>query len=149
MAIRGSVVDMRFDSALPAIHSLLRAGDGGRVAQVSIGALDQGVRGIALSPTQGLARGMPVEDTGGPFHSSVGKAILSRMFDVFGNIIDRSPPHDFAAGSMAPKVEAARAFVLATGQRAVMGLLDRIEDMIAGKASTQVCTEAAGGADTL
>lgn len=149
MAIRGSVVDMQFDGALPAIHSLLRAGDGGRVAQVSIGALDQGVRGIALSPTQGLARGMPVEDTGGPFHSSVGKAILSRMFDVFGNIIDRSPPHDFAAGSMGPKVEAARAFVLATGQRAVIGSLDRIEDMIAGKAGTQVCTEAAGGADTL
>jgi carbamate kinase len=57
--------------------------------------------------------------------------------------------HDFAAGSMGPKVEAARSFVLATGQRAVIGSLDRIEEMIAGTAGTQVCTEAAGGADTL
>lgn len=57
--------------------------------------------------------------------------------------------HDFAAGSMGPKVEAARAFVVATGQRAVIGSLDRIEEMIAGTAGTQVCTEAAGGADTL
>jgi carbamate kinase len=57
--------------------------------------------------------------------------------------------HDFAAGSMGPKVEAARAFVLATGQRAVIGSLDRIEDMLCGKAGTQICTEAAGGAGTL
>lgn len=57
--------------------------------------------------------------------------------------------HDFAAGSMGPKVEAARAFVLATGQRAVIGSLDRIEDMLAGTAGTQVCSEAARGADIL
>ena len=57
--------------------------------------------------------------------------------------------HGFAAGSMGPKVEAARAFVLATGQRAVIGSLDRIEDMLAGTAGTQVCTEAAGGAGVL
>jgi F-type H+-transporting ATPase subunit beta len=31
------------------------------------------VRGIALTPTQGLARGMPVEDTGGPLRAPVGK----------------------------------------------------------------------------
>ena len=49
------------------------------------------VRGIALNPTQGLARGMAVEDTGGPLKVPVGKAILSRMFDVFGNPIDRQP----------------------------------------------------------
>ena len=42
------------------------------------------VRGIALQPTQGLARGMSVEDTGGPLKVPVGKEIISRMFDVFG-----------------------------------------------------------------
>ena len=47
------------------------------------------VRGIALTPTQGLARGMAVEDTGGPLKAPVGKGVLSRMFDVFGNAIDR------------------------------------------------------------
>jgi carbamate kinase len=56
---------------------------------------------------------------------------------------------DFAAGSMAPKVEAACAFVLATGRRAVIGSLDHIEDMLAGNAGTQVCLASAGGADTL
>lgn len=56
---------------------------------------------------------------------------------------------DFAAGSMGPKVAAARAFVLATGQRAVIGSLDQIEDLLAGTAGTQVCTEAAGGANVL
>jgi F-type H+/Na+-transporting ATPase subunit beta len=55
----------------------------------------QRVRGIALTPTQGLARGTPVEDTGGPLMAPVGKGILSRMFDVFGNTIDREPaPED-------------------------------------------------------
>ncbi len=57
--------------------------------------------------------------------------------------------HDFAAGSMGPKVEAARDFVLATGRRAVIGSLDRIEDMLAGSEGTQVRTDAAGGADVL
>ena len=47
------------------------------------------MRGIALTPTQGLARGIAVENTGGPFKAPVGKGILSRMFDVFGNAIDR------------------------------------------------------------
>lgn len=46
--------------------------------------------------------------------------------------------HDFAAGSMGPKVEAACAFVLATGKRAVIGSLDNIEAMLAGSAGTQV-----------
>ena len=57
--------------------------------------------------------------------------------------------HDFAAGSMGPKVEAARDFVLATGQRAVIGSLDRIEEMLAGNAGTQICLASAGGVDTL
>ena len=50
------------------------------------------VRGIALTPTQGLARGTVIEDSGGPLNAPVGGAILSRMFDVFGNTIDRGSP---------------------------------------------------------
>ena len=44
-----------------------------------------------MTPTRGLARGMPVHDTGGPLTAPVGKAIRSRMFDVFGRTIDRGP----------------------------------------------------------
>ena len=51
--------------------------------------------------------------------------------------------HAFAAGSMGPKVQAASAFVLATGRRAVIGSLDKIEDMLAGKAGTEVSVDGA------
>jgi F-type H+-transporting ATPase subunit beta len=90
VSVRGSVVDIRFDRHLPPINTLLRAGTDGRVVIEVWAQLDtQRVRGIALTATQGLARGMPVEDTGGPLKVPVGKAIRSRMFDVFGHTIDR------------------------------------------------------------
>ncbi len=92
VSVRGSVVDSRFDERLPPIHSVLRAGQNGRIVIEMLAQLDaQRVRGIALTPTQGLARGMAVEDSGGPLKAPVGKGILSRMFDVFGNPIDRGP----------------------------------------------------------
>jgi len=46
--------------------------------------------------------------------------------------------HDFASGSMAPKVAAACAFVRATKRRAVIGDLKHIEAMLAGTAGTQI-----------
>ncbi len=92
-SVRGSVVDIRFEQRLPPIYSLLRTGTQGRIAIEVLMQLDaRHVRGIALDPTQGLARGMAVHDTGGPLRAPVGKGTLSRMFDVFGNAIDRQPP---------------------------------------------------------
>jgi F-type H+-transporting ATPase subunit beta len=90
VSVRGSVVDVRFDEHLPPIYSVLRAGEQGRIVIEVLAQRDaRHVRGIALTPTQGLARGMAVEDTGGPLQAPVGKGVLSRMFDVFGNAIDR------------------------------------------------------------
>ena len=89
VSVRGSVVDVRFDAHLPPIYSLLRAKEGNIAIEVLMQLDAHHVRGIALTPTQGLARGMAVEDTGGPLKAPVGKGILSRMFDVFGNAIDR------------------------------------------------------------
>ncbi len=92
VSVRGSVVDIRFDERLPPIYSVLRAGDQGQIVIEVLAQRDSHhVRGVALTPTQGLARGMAVRDTGGPLNAPVGKAILSRMFDVFGNTIDRGP----------------------------------------------------------
>jgi F-type H+-transporting ATPase subunit beta len=92
VSVRGSVVDARFEAKLPPIYSVLRAGEAGRIVIEVLAQRDaRHVRGIALTPTQGLARGMPVEDTGGPLTAPVGKGILSRMFDVLGNAIDREP----------------------------------------------------------
>lgn len=90
VSVRGSVVDVRFENYLPPIYSLLRSGQEGQIAIEVLSQLDRyRVRGIALTPTQGLARGMAVKDTGGPLKTPVGKAILSHMFDVFGKTIDR------------------------------------------------------------
>lgn len=89
IAVRGSVVDVQFDNNLPPIRTMLRSG---AANDVLIEVLQQrgahAVRGIALTPTQGLARGMIVKNSGKPLQAPVGKSILSRMFDVFGNPID-------------------------------------------------------------
>jgi F-type H+-transporting ATPase subunit beta len=96
LAVRGSVVDIRFEGHLPPIYSMLTSGAKNEIMiEVQEQRDARSVRGIALTPTQGLARGMRVTDTGGPLKAPVGKAILSRMFDVFGNAIDRKePPQD-------------------------------------------------------
>lgn len=47
----------------------------------------------------------------------------------------------FAKGSMGPKVEAACRFVEQTGKTAVIGALDKIEDILAGKSGTRVVVE--------
>ena len=93
VSVRGSVVDVRFEHYLPPVFTLLRGGKEGQIVIEVLSQLDaHRVRGIALTPTQGLARGMRVEDTGGPLRAPVGKTIISRMFDVFGHAIDLQPP---------------------------------------------------------
>ena len=57
---------------------------------------------------------------------------------------DALSAHLFAAGSMAPKVEAACQFVRASGRRAVIGALGDIEAMVAGRAGTQITLAAEG-----
>ncbi len=90
--MRGSVVDVRFERRLPPIHSVLRAGDGDAMVLEVLAQRDaHSVRCIALTPTQGLARGTAVRDSGLPLQAPVGPSILSRMFDVFGGTIDRGP----------------------------------------------------------
>ena len=90
--MRCSVVDVRFDKQLPAIFTLLRAGAERQIIIEVLAQIDaHRVRGIALTATQGLARGMIIDDTGEPLKAPVGAGVLSRMFDVFGHVIDRQP----------------------------------------------------------
>jgi F-type H+-transporting ATPase subunit beta len=92
-AVRGSIVDVRFENYLPSIHHELRAGANRQIIiEVLVQQDAQHIRGIALTPTQGLARGMLVDDTGASLKAPVGKGTLSRMFDVFGNPIDQHAP---------------------------------------------------------
>jgi F-type H+-transporting ATPase subunit beta len=93
VAVHGSVIEARFASELPRIGSVLRVGSEGDVCVEVLAQLDSNrVRGIALNQTQGLARGMPAVDTRRPLEAPVGRAILSRMCDVFGRAIDRAGP---------------------------------------------------------
>ena len=92
VAVRGSVVDVRFEGASPPVLSLLKTGIDNQIAiEVLTQTRPHHVRGIALTPTQGLARGAIVQHTGGPLKAPVGNSVLSRMLDVFGNTIDRGP----------------------------------------------------------
>ncbi|MEO8858184.1 MAG: F0F1 ATP synthase subunit beta [Burkholderiaceae bacterium] len=91
-AVRGSVVDVRFTTGLPAIRSLLRTGLNDSIVLEAASQLDdERVRCIALTSTQGLARGTEVHHSGASLQAPVGKAIIGRMFDVFGNTIDGKP----------------------------------------------------------
>ncbi|GAB2919923.1 F0F1 ATP synthase subunit beta [Rheinheimera gaetbuli] len=92
ISVRGSVVDILFMQQLPPIRTVLQTGADKPILIEVFSQLDaHRVRGIALTPTQGLARGMLVQDSGAPLQAPVGKAILSRMFDVFGQAIDQQP----------------------------------------------------------
>jgi F-type H+-transporting ATPase subunit beta len=88
IAVRGGVVDVKFHNKLPSIHHILYAQDKTIVLEVLAQRDLKHVRTIALTPTQGLARGMRVTSSGEPLKAPVGHSILSRMFDVFGKPID-------------------------------------------------------------
>ncbi len=88
--IIGPVVDIAFENQLPAIKNALTVKNGNGVITLEV-AQHLGlslVRAIAMSSTDGLARGVEVEDTGVPISVPVGKEVLGRMFDVVGNPID-------------------------------------------------------------
>ena len=90
LSIRGSVVDARFPEQLPVLNSQLRAGAEGDIAIEVVTHLNaEVVRGIALTPTHGLARGSDLVDLGHPLKVPVGQHLLGRMFNVFGQTIDQ------------------------------------------------------------
>ena len=90
VSVRGSVIDVRFSQQLPDVYSRLVAGENQCVVMEVMTHLDaETVRGIALTPTSGLARGSVVINTGHPLQVPVGKRLLGRMFNVFGETIDR------------------------------------------------------------
>jgi len=89
VSIRGSVVDAQFPSHIPDIYHVLLAGDNKDIViEVNTHLSENLVRGIALTPTQGLARGSVVLDTGNPLQVPVGKNLLGRVINVFGKPID-------------------------------------------------------------
>jgi F-type H+-transporting ATPase subunit beta len=89
LSVRSSVVDVHFPKA-PSIRNVLKAGDNEQVIIEVFTQLDNNtVRGVALTPTQGLARGSVVIDTGKPLEVPVGRELMGRVFNVFGQTIDK------------------------------------------------------------
>lgn len=89
IATRGSVVDIRFEENLPAIHTVIKTGkDFDIILEVQMQLDSKSVRCIALNPTQGLARGMKAVSTNEPLKVPVGEETLGHIFDVFGNTLD-------------------------------------------------------------
>ncbi|MBD3427069.1 MAG: F0F1 ATP synthase subunit beta [Candidatus Omnitrophica bacterium] len=87
VSVRGSVVDASFEKRLPRINDLLVA-EGDIKLEVQQHLDERTVRTVALTATEGLARGMDVEDTEKPIEVPVGDSVLGRVFDVFGSPID-------------------------------------------------------------
>lgn len=88
-SIRGSIIDVVFENELPSMDNKLVTGDGGRVIMEVASYIDDAtISSIALTSTGGLSRGDIVTDTGEPIQVPVGKGILGKMFDVFGNTLN-------------------------------------------------------------
>src|SRR6266704_2889235 len=100
----GPVVDVEFPEVkeLPKIYSALEIeyevnGNPTKLTlevQQHLG--ESWVRTIAMSSTEGLKRGMSVNDTGGPISVPVGEGVLGRLFNVTGDPVDNRGPVKFA-----------------------------------------------------
>ena len=90
-SIRGSVVEAVFEEKLPALNNKLVAGENQEIImEVNAYINDQTIKAIALTFTAGISRGDSITDTGKPIMVPVGKEVLGKMFDVFGNTLDGS-----------------------------------------------------------
>ena len=93
VSIRGSVVDIRFENHLPSIYAIIYTGRNNEVVLEVLSQLsNEIVRCVALTPTQGLSKGITATTTGEQLKVPVGKETLGRMFNVFGNPYDHKAP---------------------------------------------------------
>ena len=92
--VMGPVVDVKFNSGdLPELNNaLLVRGDNDTrkdlTLEVALHLGDDTVRTIAMGSTDGLVRGLEVENLGAPISVPVGEATLGRVFNVLGEHID-------------------------------------------------------------
>jgi F-type H+-transporting ATPase subunit beta len=100
VTIIGPVLDVEFEpESLPELLTALEVkteGNGGPairvVAEVQQHIGRNQVRAVAMSSTDGLVRGMPAVDTGGPITMPVGEAALGRILNVIGEPVDNGEP---------------------------------------------------------
>jgi len=93
----GAVVDVEFPrDAMPKVFDALKMEGSELTLEVQQQLGDGVVRTIALGSSDGLRRGMKIQNTGKPIMVPVGPATLGRIMDVLGNPIDECGPvaHD-------------------------------------------------------
>ena len=93
--VRGSVIDISFDDTLPPINTKLvieRENTADVVAEVVAHIDSKKVRCMALNPTQGLSRGIEVQNNDEPLTVPVGRELLGRVVNVFGDPLDFGDP---------------------------------------------------------
>jgi F-type H+-transporting ATPase subunit beta len=92
--VMGAVVDVQFDGHLPAILNALETENRGSrlVLEVAQHLGENTVRTIAMDTSEGLVRGQPVRDTGGPISVPVGDETLGRIMNVIGEAVDEAGP---------------------------------------------------------
>ena len=89
--IIGPVVDVEFSNGkLPQIYNALKIGEGDSSVICEVQQLlgNNKVRAVSMTSTDGLKRGMDVQDLGAPISVPVGKATLGRIFNVLGEPVD-------------------------------------------------------------
>ena len=92
--VTGPVLDIRFaEGELPELNNAIELSVGERklVAEVAQQIGDDVVRCIAMSSTDGLARGAEAVDTGAPISVPVGDGCLGRVFNLLGEPVDNMP----------------------------------------------------------
>ncbi|QGZ40439.1 ATP synthase F1 subcomplex beta subunit [Pseudoduganella flava] len=89
----GAVVDVEFPrDAMPKVFDALKMEGSALTLEVQQQLGDGVVRTIALGSSDGLRRGMIIQNTGKPIMVPVGPATLGRIMDVLGNPIDERGP---------------------------------------------------------
>ena len=91
----GAVVDVEFPrNAMPKVYDALKMEGSELTLEVQQQLGDGVVRTIALGSSEGLRRGMIIQNTGNPIMVPVGTPTLGRIMDVLGNPIDERGPVD-------------------------------------------------------
>lgn len=91
--IIGAVIDVEFPrDAVPEVYDALKVAEKGLTLEVQQQLGDGVVRTIAMGSSEGLSRGLSVENTKAPVSVPVGKETLGRIMDVLGNSIDEKGP---------------------------------------------------------
>ena len=89
----GAVIDVEFPrDSVPQVYDALMVGEKGLTLEVQQQLGDGVVRAIAMGPSEGVSRGLDVENTGAPISVPVGTETLGRIMDVLGNPIDEKGP---------------------------------------------------------